>query len=105
MIRRCAIPMVQFCRYVDYFVVCFIKITVQNPTHCVLLCFKFLYGEDGLDICKSRYLNEKGIPFLVDNRECIRLAENSPSIDLEAAKSVKSASKSVCILSNQSSLI
>ena len=28
---------------------------------------QFLYGEDGMDICKTRYLNEKQFPFLVDN--------------------------------------
>lgn len=30
---------------------------------------QFLYGEDGLDICKTRYLRPKQYPFLVDNYE------------------------------------
>ena len=30
---------------------------------------QFLYGEDGLDICKTRCLNPKQYPFLVDNYE------------------------------------
>ena len=28
---------------------------------------QFLYGEDGLDIGKTRFLSEKLFPFLVDN--------------------------------------
>lgn len=55
-----------------------------------------MYGEDGLDVCKSRYLNEKGIPFLVDNSECIRLSQDSPNFDPEAAEAVKAARRSVC---------
>ena len=55
---------------------------------------QFLYGEDGLDIGKSQYLNEKGIPFLVDNRDCVRLAEVSVS-DVCDQKDVDSAQKAV----------
>ena len=39
--------------------------TVRDSDGSVL---QFLYGEDGLDIGKSQYLNEKGIPFLVRTR-------------------------------------
>ena len=30
---------------------------------------QFLYGEDGLDICKTRCLSPKQYPFLIDNYE------------------------------------
>lgn len=30
---------------------------------------QFLYGEDGLDICKTRCLSPKQYPFLMDNYE------------------------------------
>lgn len=30
---------------------------------------QFLYGEDGLDICKTRYLSSKQYSFLLDNYE------------------------------------
>jgi DNA-directed RNA polymerase I subunit RPA1 len=36
--------------------------TVRDSDGSVL---QFQYGEDGLDVCKSQYLNEKSIPFLV----------------------------------------
>ena len=28
---------------------------------------QFLYGEDGMDITKTRFLSEKQFPFLIDN--------------------------------------
>nr|CAG4636748.1 EOG090X00BV [Ceriodaphnia reticulata] len=65
--------------------------TVRDSDGLVL---QFLYGEDGLDIGKSQYLNEKGIPFLVDNRECVRLADVSVS-DVCDQKEVNSAQKAV----------
>lgn len=61
--------------------------------------FQFLYGEDGLDIGKSQYLNDKGIPFLVDNRDCVRLADVSVS-DVCDQKQVNSAQKAVSISFN-----
>ena len=30
---------------------------------------QFLYGEDGMDIGKTRFLSEKQFPFLIDNYE------------------------------------
>ena len=30
---------------------------------------QFLYGEDGLDISKTRFLSEKQFPFLINNYE------------------------------------
>ena len=30
---------------------------------------QFLYGEDGLDIARTRFLNKKQFPFLIDNQE------------------------------------
>nr|CAG4641431.1 EOG090X00BV [Eurycercus lamellatus] len=65
--------------------------TVRDSDGSVL---QFLYGEDGLDICKSQYLNDKGIPFLVANRDCIRLADVSVS-DQDAQEQVESAQKLV----------
>ena len=36
-----------------------------------LIIFQFLYGEDGLDICKSQFLDKKRFPFLIENRDAI----------------------------------
>lgn len=65
--------------------------TVRDSDGLVL---QFLYGEDGLDIGKSQYLNEKGIPFLVANRECISLANTRMSYDSDQIE-VDSAKKLV----------
>ena len=47
-----------------------------------------------MDICKSQYLNDKGIPFLVDNLECIKTADVSVS-DESARSEVEAAQKAV----------
>jgi len=54
---------------------------------------QFMYGEDGLDICKSQYLNEKSIPFLLDNKECIHSDNVRKSTDNAAIKSAKKTVK------------
>ena len=92
--------------------------TVRDSDGSVL---QFLYGEDGLDVCKSQYLNEKSIPFLViclllkvsdhlfeilclrirmddqvENRDCIRLANTDLlKQDQESQDEVKAALKQV----------
>nr|CAG4647637.1 EOG090X00BV [Moina brachiata] len=55
---------------------------------------QFLYGEDGLDIGKSQYLNDKGIPFLVANKDCVRLTEPD-MLDRDEDGEVKAAQKAV----------
>lgn len=59
-----------------------------------IFLFQFMYGEDGLDICKSQYLNKNGISFLLENSECIRSANPRESGN-EA--DVKSAQKAVSV--------
>jgi len=53
---------------------------------------QFMYGEDGLDVCKSQYLNKNGISFLLENSECIHKANPRESRN---AEEVKSAQKEV----------
>ena len=53
-----------------------------------------MYGEDGLDVCKSQYLNKNGISFLLENSECIHKANPRESRN---AEEVKSAQKEVSI--------
>ncbi|XP_046454173.1 DNA-directed RNA polymerase I subunit RPA1-like [Daphnia pulex] len=62
--------------------------TVRDSDGLVL---QFLYGEDGLDICKSQFLNDKGMPFLVANRDRVRLIE--PVSDESEQKEVDHAKK------------
>ena len=54
-----------------------------------------MYGEDGLDVCKSRYLNVQGIPFLAQNSNCVRTLD-LPETGLEAE--IKSAQKKVRLM-------
>nr|CAG4642277.1 EOG090X00BV [Evadne anonyx] len=58
---------------------------------------QFAYGEDGLDICKSQYLNKSGISFLLENSECIRSLnprETGNETDVKSAqKAVKKWAK------------
>jgi len=65
-----------------------------------------MYGEDGLDICKSQYLNKNGISFLLENSECIppvNLRESSREDDVKSAQ--KAVSKILIKFSNQSVVI
>lgn len=34
--------------------------------------FQFRYGEDGMDVCKSTFMNTKQFDFLVDNMQVLR---------------------------------
>ncbi|XP_066149248.1 DNA-directed RNA polymerase I subunit RPA1 isoform X2 [Euwallacea fornicatus] len=43
-------------------------LTVRNSDKSVI---QFLYGEDGMDISKVQFFNEKQLPFLHDNVKCI----------------------------------
>ncbi|XP_050313380.1 DNA-directed RNA polymerase I subunit RPA1 [Anthonomus grandis grandis] len=43
-------------------------LTVRNSDQSVI---QFLYGEDGMDIFKSQFFNEKQMQFLQDNAKCI----------------------------------
>ncbi|KAH1018463.1 hypothetical protein HUJ05_006231 [Dendroctonus ponderosae] len=43
-------------------------LTVRNSDQKVV---QFLYGEDGLDISKAQFFNEKRLQFLSDNEKCI----------------------------------
>ena len=73
---------------------CFLYRWISSRLKLVFL--QFLYGEDGLDICKSQYLKEEGIPFLVANQECIRRAdEQSLSSDPQAREDIGAAQESV----------
>ena len=57
---------------------------------------QFQYGEDGFEVCKSQYLSQVGIPFLVDNKEGIKLAD--VSVSNESARSeVEAAQRGVRI--------
>lgn len=86
---QCAIPTDLFCRYI-----LLVHVLCVNLIHSILFSIKqFLYGEDGLDICKSQFLNDKGIPFLVANRDCVRLIE--PVSDESEQKEVDHAKKLV----------
>ena len=43
---------------------------------------QFLYGEDGMDIGKTRFLSEKQFPFLINNYEvrlCVRFVYAWPA--------------------------
>lgn len=60
---------------------------------------QFLYGEDGLDIGKSQYLNDKGIPFLVANKDCVRLTDPN-MLDRDEDGEVKAAQKAVSLESD-----
>lgn len=51
---------------------------------------QFYYGEDGLDICKSGFLNEKQFPFLIENRN---LSENQHNFKVD--KSVRKLEKKI----------
>nr|CAG4649915.1 EOG090X00BV [Sida crystallina] len=67
--------------------------TVRDSDGSVI---QFLYGEDGLDIGKSQYLNDQGIPFLVENRDCVRMLDHDLlKEDAESRIEVKSALKKV----------
>jgi DNA-directed RNA polymerase I subunit RPA1 len=57
---------------------------------------QFQYGEDGLDIFCSRFLNEKLIPFLVDNKDAIldpQLLENLKTDNEGPRKLIKKIKK------------
>ncbi|KAF5293076.1 hypothetical protein FQR65_LT11068 [Abscondita terminalis] len=43
-------------------------LTVRDSDRCVV---QFLYGEDGMDVTKTQFLNKKQIDFLMDNRKAI----------------------------------
>ena len=45
-----------------------IQIQIRDSDGSVI---QFLYGEDGMDIGKTRFLSEKQFPFLIDNYEVI----------------------------------
>ena len=47
-------------------VVCFLYDCIQ-VRDCDGSVVQFLYGEDGMDIAKTRFLTERQFPFLVDN--------------------------------------
>lgn len=56
---------------------------------------QFYYGEDGLDVLQSRFLNEKQIQFLIENKDAIadkKLLETCKSIS-EPEKILKDANK------------
>lgn len=60
-LQRCLIKHLEGVR-VNY------DLTVRDSDNSVI---QFYYGEDGLDICKTSFLNSKQLPFLVDNHHIL----------------------------------
>ena len=65
----------------------------DHHLHCyfVISVFQFQYGEDGLEIQKTQFINEKQFPFLIGNKDVFTASGNLE--DIQKTINVKKAPK------------